>query len=62
MTRCFIYPDVIAEMRAVCSQHRVGQVSADRVQRAESTIVAIEENDIRDFLINHGRGTDQVWH
>ena len=50
MTRRFIYPDVIAEIRAVGSKHRVGQVSADGVQRAESAIVAIEENDIRDFL------------
>ena len=45
MTNRFIYPDVIAEIRAVCSEHLAGQVSADKVQRTvqrtEYAIVAI---------------------
>ncbi|MBE7729725.1 hypothetical protein [Komagataeibacter sp. FXV3] len=45
MTHRFIYPDVITEIRAVCSEHLAGQVSADKVQRTvqrtEYAIVAI---------------------
>lgn len=54
MTRCFIYPDMIEEIRTVCSLHVQGEVSADDlqriVQRGEMTIVAIGEKDIRNFL------------
>lgn len=54
MTSGFIYPEVISEILAVCSGHIAGSVSADAVQRSiqrgETAIVAVEENDIRRFL------------
>jgi len=50
----FIYPEIISEIRKICIEHLSGNVSADDfqrvIQRGEGTIVAIEENDIRDFL------------
>ncbi|PRA75777.1 hypothetical protein CQ054_22670 [Ochrobactrum sp. MYb29] len=54
MTWKFIYPDVISDILAACSDHVDGSASADAVQRSiqrgEEAIVAIEENDIRRFL------------
>jgi len=54
MTSGFIYPEVISEILAACSGHVAGSVSADAVQRSiqrgETAIVAVEENDIRRFL------------
>ncbi|MFT9161294.1 MAG: hypothetical protein ABF491_13160 [Acetobacter sp.] len=54
MTFSFVYPEVIAEIRAACANHVAGVVSADDLQRTiqcgETIIVAVEENDIRYFL------------
>lgn len=56
MTSSFIYPDMIAEIRAACENHVVEVLSADdlqrMIQRGETIIVALEENDIRQFLID----------
>ena len=52
----FIYPDVIDEIRLTCSNHLLGISSSDDVQRSiqrgEEIIVAIEERDIRNFLLD----------
>lgn len=54
MVSIFIYPEVIPEIRSACLKHIAGLASADdlqcAVQRGEMMIVAIEENDIRNFL------------
>jgi hypothetical protein len=55
MTSKFIYPNIISEIRAVCLDHLAGLASIDDFQRmiwkGESTIVAIEENDIWRFFM-----------
>ena len=47
----FIYPEAIAELRAMCARHIDGTSSADDlqklVQRAEAEIIAVEEKDVR---------------
>ena len=50
----YIYPDMISELLEVCRRLLSGLASNDdlqrAVQRAEGTIIAIEEKDVRDYL------------
>ena len=54
MNGSFIYPDTISELLSACEKSLSGLVSIDElqrvVQRAEGTIVAVEEKDIRNHL------------
>ena len=55
MSASFIYPDVIEKIRSVCRRHLSEQATIDEfqsvIQMGETSIAAIEENDIRDYLI-----------
>lgn len=54
MSRSFIYPDMMSELLDACEKKLSGLVSNDElqrvVQRAEHTIVAVEEKYIRNHL------------
>ena len=56
MTIIFTYADMISEIRAACKEHISGSASADdvqqAVQRGEMTIVAVEEREVREFLMD----------
>lgn len=56
MTDRFIYPEIISTLLRSCHRHISGAVSADElqhvIQHGESGIIALEEQDIRDFLSN----------
>jgi hypothetical protein len=56
MTINFIYPEIIEKIREICLGHISGINSAEDIQciihQGEVTIIAIEENDIREFFMN----------
>ena len=54
MNSRYIYPDIISSVLSICEKVRQGLSSNDEfqnvVQRAEQTIIALEERDVRDFM------------
>lgn len=52
----FIYEEMIEELRQGCRDHLDNRITADALQRivlrAEATIVAVGEQDIRDKMTN----------
>ena len=54
MSKNFTYPEVIDELRDICRKHLDGNATVHELQsvvrRSESSVVAVEEKDIRNLL------------